>query len=451
MRISTNQIYGGAARSIQHNQGQLVKLQNQISSGRRLLSPADDPIASARALTVRQSMEVAAQYGQNQHAASERLAFVDVQLTAVGDLLQDVRGRVVQAGNTILADSDRQAIAAELETRLDELLGIANSRNAEGEYLFSGQRGATVPFARTAATSAATTSSVSYYGDDGQRSLQVGALQQMATNVSGSELFMNIRDGNGSFSTAALGNGGGSLPNQGSGQIDSGSVLDPQNWRNALNGGFPWQGADNRQLQIQFSMVAGVLSYQLLDASTPAPPAAPLPPAAVSAVVPFTPGQAIPLLTTTQPPAAPVTTDFGAQVVVKGTPAAGDTFAVEPSVNKSVFQTVQELVSLLRVPLSSATVRSDFTAKLQQHLTNVDQALANVSRVQSTVGTRLQELDSLINATASLDVQYQQTLATLEGLDYAQAISDFTRQQTTLEAAQKSFVAISDLSLFKYL
>jgi len=449
MRISTHQIYADAARSIQRNQSQLVKLQNQMSNDRRLLSPADDPIAAARALTVRQSKEVAAQYGQNQQEASERLGLVDVQLTAVGDVLQNVRSRVVQAGNTILADSDRQAIASELETRIDELLGIANSRDADGEYLFSGHQASTVPFARSAASS--TTPVVTYHGDDGLRPLQVGALEQMATNVSGSELFMNIRDGNGSFSTAALGNGGGSLPNQGSGQIDSGSLVDQEKWRNALNGGFPWQGASNRQLQIQFSMVAGALSYQLFDASTTVPPATPLAPAAVSAVLPFTPGQAIPLLTTTQAPAPPVSTDFGAQVVVTGRPAAGDAFAIEPSVNKSIFQTVQELVDLLRTPLSSAAVRSDYTGKLQQHLVNVDQALANVSRVQSTVGTRLQQLDGLINVTAALDIQYQETLSALEGLDYAQAISDFTRQQTTLEAAQKSFLAISDLSLFKYL
>jgi len=116
-----------------------------------------------------------------------------------------------------------------------------------------------------------------------------------------------------------------------------------------------------------------------------------------------------------------------------------------------MFQTVQELVDLLRTPLGSSTARSDFIGKLQQHLVNVDQALANVSRVQSTVGTRLQQLDSLLSATTAIDIQYQATLSALEDVDYAQAISDFMRQQATLEAAKKSFTAISDLSLFNYL
>jgi flagellar hook-associated protein 3 FlgL len=449
MRISTSQLYRSGVLGMERNQSQLVKLQNQISSGRRILTPADDPVASARALGITQARDVAAQYGRNQADASDRLNLVDSQLNSLTDLLQNVRSRVVQAGNTILADSDRQAIAAEMEARFDEMLGIANSRSAEGDYLFAGYQGGTQPFVRGPAVSSASTSSVTYFGDDGQRLLQVSASRQMAINFAGSDLFMNIREGNGSFSTSAAGNGAGS-PNQGSGVIDAGSVLDPQKWQSAVNA-FPWQGTSNLGLQIQFSSVAGVSSYQLFDVSSPPPPSAALPALAVSAVLPFTPGQAISLLTTTQPPAAPVTTDFGAQVVIAGSPAAGDSFTIKPSANKSVFQTMQGLIDLLRSPLGSSTSTTDFSSQLQGHLGNLDQALANVSRVQSTVGAHLNELDSLSSTSSSVDVQYQQSLSDIQDLDIVQALSDFTRQQVNLEAAQKSFVQVSGLSLFKYL
>jgi flagellar hook-associated protein 3 FlgL len=233
MRISTSQIYGSGVLGIERNQSQLVKLQNQISSGRRMLTPADDPIAAAKALTVSQSQEVAAQYARNQGDASDRLGLVDSQLSALTDLLQSVRERAVQAGNTILADSDRQAIASQLEVRLEEMLGIANGRSAEGDYLFSGYQGDTQPFVRSPAALPGTLS-VSYLGDDGERLLQVSASRQMAVNVTGSDLLMNVRQGNGSFSAAASGNGGSS--NQGSGVIEAGSVLDHQKWQSALNG-----------------------------------------------------------------------------------------------------------------------------------------------------------------------------------------------------------------------
>lgn len=438
MRISTSQAYASGLRGIERSQNQLLKLQNQMSSGRRMLTSADDPVAAARALTVSQSKDIGVQYAHNQGDATARLGLVDSQLAALTNLLQSVRERVIQAGNTVLSDSDRQAIAIDLEASFDGLLGIANSQSAEGDYLFSGYQGATIPFAGSA------TSSVTYAGDDGQRLLQVTSTQQMPSNVAGSDLFMNIREGNGTFSTAATGGGG--FPNQGSGIIEPGSVLDLQKWQSALNSGFPWQGTGNFSLQVQFSSVAGVSSYQLFDASTPDSSGTSLAPKAVSAVLPFVSGQAIPLVTTIPD------VDFGAQVVINGLPAAGDTFTIRPSANKSVFQTMQELIGLLRSPLlASATTRTDFSGQLQGHLTNLDQVLVNVSRVHTTVGGYLQELDGLSSNSEALDIQYAQTLSDLQDLDYAKAITDFTMQQVNLEAAQKSFVQISGLNLFKYL
>ncbi|EXI81442.1 MAG: Hook-filament junction protein [Candidatus Accumulibacter appositus] len=443
MRISSNQLYDAGVRGMERNQSQLLKLQEQISSGRRILTPADDPVGAARALTVTQTREVAAQYARNQGAAVDRLGLVDSQLGAVTDLLQSVRGRVIQAGNTILSDSDRQAVASELEARFSELLGIANSQSAEGDYLFAGHQGATTPFVLSAATSSAAPTAVRYFGDDGERLLQVGLAQLMPTSIAGSDLFMNIRQGNGSF-LAAAGGANASSVNQGSGVIDSGSVLDPQKWQRALNSDF-WQGSSNQALEIRFSSVAGDSHYQLFDVSTPAPPAAPMPARPVSELLPFTAGQAIPLLSNA--PAA----DFGAQVVINGRPADGDSFSITPSGNKSVFQTMQELIGLLKSPLGSSQARSEFTGQLAGHLNHLDQAQAKVSSVQASVGSRLQALDGLSNSSAAVDILHQQSLSALQDLDYAQALSDFTRQQLSLEAAQKSFVTISGLSLFSYL
>jgi flagellar hook-associated protein 3 FlgL len=259
----------------------------------------------------------------------------------------------------------------------------------------------------------------------------------MAVNVTGSDLFMNVRAGNGSFSTAASGNAG--SPNQGSGVIEAGSVLDHQKWQSALNS-FSWNGPSNRELQVRFSAPG---FYRLFDMSTP-PPGGPTD--VSGADIPFTPGQAIPLVTTV-PPAA----DFGAQVVINGAPAAGDTFAITPSTNKSVFQTMQDLIDLLHAPIGSPAARTAFSGQLAGHLTNLDQAMANVSRVHSSVGARMQELDALSSNTTAVDIQYQQMLSGLQDLDYVKAISDFTRQQVSLEAAQKSFVQISGLSLFNYI
>jgi flagellar hook-associated protein 3 FlgL len=473
MRVSTSQIYEAGSLNIQRNQGDVFKSYNQISTGRRILTPADDPVAAAQALVVTQSRAVTEQHITNQGNAGSQLALVDSQLGSLTDLLQNVRERIVQAGNTTLSTSDRESIAFELETRLSEMLGIANSDNGAGDFLFSGYQGATRPFAISggAAIAPATDSPVNYFGDDGERLLQVSSSRQIAVNVAGSNVFMDARSGNGTFVTAAAGRAdvaglpvvdaaGARIINQGTGTIDGGSVLDQQQWGVALSS-FGWTVPTNPALQLQFSVIDSVTSYQLFDVSDPAAPVAigatpvftydtSTPPKAISAVPSFTAGQGI-ALASSSPPAA-TSTNFGSQVLVQGQPADNDTFTVTPSSSQSLFQTLQNVIGILRSNVGSTTYTStQFTNDLGGQLTNIDQALGNVGQVQATVGTRMRELDSLGTASSDQAVQFSETLSNLQDLDYAKAISDFTRQQLQLEAAQKSFVQISGLTLFDYL
>ena len=433
MRISTSQIYESGTVNIQRNQSALYKLQNQLSTGRRVLTPEDDPVAAAQALLVTQSREITAQHIENQGNADSQLGLVDSQLSSLGDLLQHVREKVIQAGNTAtLSNTDRQAIATELEARLSEMLGIANTQNGTGEFLFSGYQGGTRPFAIDASVAAlppASTSPVGYFGDDGERLLQVSSSRQMAVNVAGSEVFMQAKSGNGTFAVATGGNLGGGN-NQGTAISDAGSVLDPQKWALAVNN--PLAG---QPLEIRFSVAAGVTTYGVYDPVS----------AVTTGPLAFTPGQAIPLLTSAG-------VDFGSQLVVQGAPANDDTFTVTPSSSQSLFQTMQNLIGVLRSSVGSATYSTtEYTNALGGQLTNLDQAFGNISRVQASVGSRMRELDSLGDTSSDLNVQHQQTLSKLQDLDYAKAISEYTQQQVQLEAAQKSFVQISGLSLFNYL
>ena len=71
--------------------------------------------------------------------------------------------------------------------------------------------------------------------------------------------------------------------------------------------------------------------------------------------------------------------------------------------------------------------------------------------MRALLGTRLNELDALQSAGENIGLQYKQTLSQLQDVDYNKAISDLTQQKTSLEAAQKSFLAVSGLSLFNYM
>lgn len=431
MRISTAQIFDSGSRGISRNQVDLFTLQNQMSTGRKVLTPADDPVASAQALVLTQAKAVSAQYIKNQQSAQGALGVVDAQLGAVDDLLRSVRDKVLQAGNTTLSNADRSAIVKELEERFSELLGIANVQDGTGDYLFAGYQGAVRPFSTTA-------TGASYAGDDGQRLLQVDSSRQIAANVSGSAVFEQIRNGNGTFATAKGGNTALGTVNQGTAIIDRGSVNNQSLWKQALDAGFG-------DVKITFSVTAGVTEYKLYDVVSGLEISPPV--VAPANGLPFKSGQSIPMNTITAVP------DFGVSVVISGQPVDGDSFLISPSRDQSMFTTLRNTITAISqgISTSAGTTPTEYSNNLAANLTNIDQALGNVLNMQTTVGSRMNELDALSDTAADMQIQYASSLSELQDLDYTKAVSDMARKQLQLEAAQLSFKQISQLSLFSIL
>jgi len=404
MRISTSQIFDSGSRNIMNGQAAVYKTQNQLSTGRRFLTPQDDPVAAAQVLLDTQARQVAAQYGDNQANASSQLSLEESRLKSVVDTVLYIKEQVVAGVNASLSDSQREFFANDIQAQFDNLLGIANSADASGHYLFSGFQGEAQPFSLT------NTGAVNYVGDDGQRLLQVGSARQIAVSDSGRDVFINNRTGNGTFVTAAS---AANASTAGTGIISAGSVVNPQ----ALTG-------NNYQLQF-------ISSTQFTVTNTTT--------AAVSAPINYAPG-------------AEITDIPGMSFSITGTPVAGNTFTVTPSVNQSVFTTLQNLIGAFKQnivgdPVAGAAVRNTINA----NMLNLDQVLDNVSRVQASIGSRMHELQGLADISSSLDIQYQEKISNLQDLDYVEAASRISNQQIQLEAAQKSFTKISGLSLFNFL
>ncbi|MDO9321921.1 MAG: flagellar hook-associated protein FlgL, partial [Pseudomonas sp.] len=185
MRISTIQAFNNGVAGIQRNYADVTRTQEQISTGNRILTPADDPVASVRLLQLEQQQNILSQYDNNLSAANSSLTQEESTLNSVTNILQRVRELTVQAGNGALSQTDRQAIGSELGERENELLSLMNSRNARGEYLFSGFQGKTPPFARNA------DGSYTYNGDEGSRKLQIASSLELQINDNGQEVFEN--------------------------------------------------------------------------------------------------------------------------------------------------------------------------------------------------------------------------------------------------------------------
>jgi flagellar hook-associated protein 3 FlgL len=304
MRISTNTIYQNGISRISDLQSEQSKLQQQISTGRRILTPADDPVGASHALEIQQAQSVNSQYAANRVAAQRNLGIEESTLSSVTDLIVSVQSTMVSAGNAALSDTERGYLATQLQGSLDELIGLANSKDGAGAYMFAGYQTATQPFVKTI-------TGAQYLGDAGQRLVQVDASRQMAVADTGDSVF------------------------QGNGQ--------------------------------------------------------------------------------------------------------------------DVFKTMTDLITLLQTPTPTPADKAALTAGLVAADTGMQAALDSVLTTRAMVGSRLNELDALDVFGQSRDLQYAQTLSETQDLDYAKALSQVSQQQTILTAAQKSFVAITSLSLFDFI
>jgi len=401
VRISTSLLFETGARTISRQQAEWARTQQQLSTGRRLLAASDDPLAASRALMSEQAAARADQYAAAQAAARANLALAESVLARATEVLQGARDLLVQANAPTLTDADRASLAVALRARLDELLALANARDADGQYLFSGYRGATQPFAETAA-------GVTYSGDEGERALEVARGRLLGVSLNGAWLFDRVPDGNGRFSVTAA------ATNTGTAVHDGGAVSDPA----ALTG---------HTYRIQFG--AGTPpAYDVVDVTAGT---------TLVAAATFTSGQAI---------------EFdGIRVTINGAPAAGDRFDVTPSAATSVFDTLRALAERLATPAAGAAGRAAIGNALTGGLQALDRSLDRVLEGRARAGAGLAELDDLAQLVSAEKLHHEGEAARLSDLDYAEAISRFAAQQTALEAAQRSYLRVTSLSLFDLL
>jgi len=400
MRLSTLSFHANSLAAMQLQSSSLAKLQNEVALGRRVNTPADDPIATGHILELERAQSESAQFAKNSTLLRNRLNLEEQALADVGTALIRVRELTVQASNIgTLSDSDRQSIATELASRLAELQDIANRRDGGGEHLFAGFSTQARPFAGGDQVP------VSYVGDQGSRLLQISSTQRIADSHSGFHVFMDIPEGNGSFSTASA------AGNLGTGRIDVGSLVDRSQWQPddytiTFTSGTDWE-------------ITGT-----------APPG-------VVASGSFTSGEPI---------------EFnGVRVTITGAPAAGDTFSVNRARSEDIFSTLSDMIVALREPADSPAANARLATVLEGTLQQLDQAGDHFRRVRGEIGARLSAIDSTDASRAALDVDLASALSELRDVDYAQALTRMNQLLVGLEAAQLSYSKISQLSLFNYL
>ncbi len=403
MRISTQTFFERSVAGMSELQQRLFKTQQKLGAGTKFLTPSGDPVAAARAIGVSQSMAETAQYASSRSRAIQTLSMEEGALQQGTDILTQVKELIVQGGNGTMSDADRSAVAMALEGNFAQLLRVSNSDDGNGQYLFAGFRSDAPPFALQ------DNGSVAYEGDAGQRLLQVDVARQMAGSDDGQTVWRAVQGSARAVPQAPS-------TNTGTGIMSGVSVTDGNDYTVAI---------------LADSSVPSGKKYQVTDAANNL--------VATDAVV-------------ADQPVTINLTRF--QMRIDGTVQVGDSFSATHArtpAQADLFQALRDVITALKQPVTDAAAAAQFHNALSTANVKVANAFDNVLTVRASVGTRLQELDTLNAAGAQQGAANQKYLSELQDLDYASAISEFSQRQTNLQATQQTFARLQSINLFNYL
>jgi len=401
MRVATASQFNATIAQLQRRQQELTQIQLQLTSGKKVQQASDDPTGASR---VERAMAAIGRVEANQRALEASRNSMNLAEAAIGDaseLLQQVRETLMAAGNASYGDSERSGLANKIAGLREQLLSIANRPDGSGGYVFSGQGASQPPFLDEAG-------GVRFNGIPG--AVLTGNLDDFALTVDGRLTWEQARSGNGSFETRPQPNTLTGDP--ASAWIDAGRVTNP-----ALLTG--------HRYQIDISGVAPGATFSVTD----------LDGGGVVAGGAFVPGQAISF--------------DGMSMTISGNASDGDQFTVEPAANDlNIFNVLDQAVAALRTPLRSGV-------EIQQAnviaLRDLDQSFVNLQNVRSLVGERLNLLDGAETRLSGLKLYNQTEKSAAEDLDMTEAISKFQVEQTSYDAALRSYAAVQRLNLFQYL
>ena len=501
MRISSPTFHARNTTALMDKQSDLSQKNIHLSASKRVIHASDDPVAIATIQRLKQDLSVGEQFIKNGEMAGSANQLSDVSLSHSTHILQRVRELLVSGSNGTLNEENRAIVSLELKELRESLIGIANTRDGNGQYIYSGFSVDTLPFQQNEF------GEIDYHGDQGEREYRIGTSLTIKGNDAGSKVFMGIPEGNGIFVSEMGSN------NIGSAIITEGIVtddvaarefldedyvvaiskpteLDPPRYsvyglkENAVTGNadvkithmdladlninnvnpstvYPADGSDVKIEFVesganQFNVVVnGVASSATYDANNTNSQTINVGGITIEVdglpangdsydfikYIPPTPyeeeGQAI--------------TFNGIKTEIKGDVEDKDTFTLRQSKEKDVFATIQSAIDALLIPDDTKQTDAKRTIAFDMSLLQVDAAMKNIVRVQTDTGSRLRTIDDQRESILDFNLTSKTTLSKLEDLDMAAAISDFQQQKGMLEVSQKTFVQLQQLSLFNLL
>ncbi len=409
-RIGSANAYDSAIRNISARGTALSNLQENLTSGKRVVRASDDPTAAANA---ERAMTRISRIATDQRALeSQRNAIAQAESTlgSATDVLQRFRELVVSAGNGVHSAAERSSIAVELQGLRDQIYALANTQDTNGLPLFGALASALEPFVGPAASAPDYT----FQGLPGQTASSDVAIP---FTLDGDSAFMHApaRDGAYNVTTSTIPTGR-TLTTSGV-TVTSSALVNGASYQIAITG-------------VDTTTTPGttVVTYDL----TETPPGT-------------TTSQTAPGYPSTQTASIAVVGMDGLALTMNGSPAVGDTLTVDPS--PSVFSVLDDAIK----DIKGAANNNAATQAVSQALHNIDISMARISAVRGQAGDLLNRADRISANQENRSIQLEADRSRAEDLDMVQGISDFNNQQTGYSAALQTYAKVQQLSLFNYI
>jgi flagellar hook-associated protein 3 FlgL len=408
MRITTNLIYNQNFRAINTNQGNLSEIQQQLSTGKQLLKPSDDPVGASQIIRITEELDKIQQFQRNNDLVTNSLELQETSLRSINDVVNRARVLVVQSGNGILGPEDRRAIGAEIEQIRNQVLDLMNSQNSSGEYIFAGYQSSKQAFEFSPSQPG---KKVTFEGDDGTNEIQISDSVKVRSSSSGKTIFEEVFarlnfDADDSLTAAS---------------IQSSAITRQQTFDEFHRANYDTvNDANNRY---RFEVIAGD-QVEISNVGT---------------------GEV--LETKAYSNDSPVVFQ-GMEINMQA--ALGE--SVDITLQKPVKSNLAETLNNMFLALTNEDIADDdFTKVIDDTLVGLDNGLEKLALESSSIGARLNIAQSVRSSNLDSEIANEKARSSIEDVDYAKASTEFSKQETALQAAFQSFPRVANLSLFNYI
>lgn len=403
MRVSTAQFYLQSALQMSNKTSDVNEQMAYLTEGKRVLTAKDDAVQYGTLVGYNESLANIEKYQRNITQAESHNNLQEIVFADSEQILDQIKQDMLLANNGRMSTEDLQTLAKQTRTNFNQLLDVANSQNANGDYIFSGYQTEQQPFSQQV------DGSVTYSGDTGVNVLQIAKNINIPTNQTGDAAFLKVANAIGDFKASYTTNASGVA-------VESANVTN----RNTYN-------AITIPHNYTFTFGPGSAELDVVDNNN----------VSVYNTTSYVAGQNIPLST-------------GIDVTLSGNPLPGDSFKLSEQEDISIFETINDAIAWME--------KGSFSTNQEQHqvdynsiLNQLDSAMTHITSRRVDSGVRLQVLESQKSRHLDSELNIASGKSTIEDLDFAKAISEFEQSKTALQASQQAFTKIQNLTLFNYI